>query len=239
MEIRQATEDDLPGYARVQEVEWSGSVIAGTEQLMSRHKWFPEGVLVALVDGKVVAGTTFVRLPNYNIDDGLSWGELTDDGWCSNHTPDGRIMFGVDMSISRSAPRSTSVRMFHKAGVLAAKQGVDAVYWGSRMPRYYRHADTMSAIEYATTRNKRGRLLDPELEIYSWVPGAEFVGVTANYFPDPESMDYGAILRWPNPLNRYKILSPLADLILTIQSRKHRPHQDRLRQANVEGRSDH
>jgi len=234
MEIRQATEEDLEGYALIQQKEWSGSVIANTEQLQSRLKWFPKGVLVAAVGDKVVAGATFVRLADYNIEDGLSWAELTDNGWCSNHTSNGRVLFGVDMTISRSAPRSTSIRMFHRSTILAAKQGVDAVYWGSRMPRYHRYADTMTAHEYAIARTKRGRLLDPELEIYSWVPGAEFVGVSANYFPDPESLDYGAILRWSNPLRRYKLLSPLASLILTIQHRNRRPRHERLQQVQRE-----
>lgn len=225
MDIRPATEDDIRGYARVQEAEWAGSIAAAEEQIWSRVKVFPEGVLIAVHDNKVVAGTTAIKLTNYRVDDGLSWSSLCDDGWCTNHDPEGEVMFGVDLSVSRNAPRSTSSRMFYHLMLLVARQGVEAFYWGSRMPRYHRHADSMSAEEYSQARNSRGRLIDPELEIYSRVPGMELVGVTPNYFPDPESLDYGAIMRWSNPIRRYRFLSPLAGPIVRRQYRRHQAHK--------------
>lgn len=216
MRVRAATNADLPGYLAVQEEEWGDTMSAGLPQLESRLEVFPEGVLIGEHNGEVVAGATFIRLSHYNIVDGLPWAELCSDGWCTNHQSDGPIMFGVDLSVSRRAPRSASAVMFAGGIGLAIRHRVQAVYWGSRMPRYHKHRDTMSPNEYLFTRNRRGRYLDPEVQIYSKAPLVEVVGAVPDYFKDWESDNHGAIMRWRNPVHRVPFIRPFTDQVVSL-----------------------
>lgn len=210
MIFRRAVESDLNAYAAIQSSEWGDEMAADSTQLAHRLAVFPAGMLVAEHEGRVVAGASFMRLTRYDWTDGLSWYDLTDHGWCTNHNPEGSVLFGVDLTVSRQAPRRTTVGMFILAVELTVRLGIAATYWGSRMPRYERHADSMSAEEYLRARNARGRLLDPELAVYSRIPGLEVMGTVSGYFKDPASRDYGAIVRWRNPVYRHRYLRPFA-----------------------------
>jgi hypothetical protein len=181
-------------------------------------------------EGAVVAGATFIRLPYYEVGEHLSWTTLTSDGWCTNNDPDGRVLFGVDLSVSRRAPRTASARLMAGCVELTMRLGIEATYWGGRLPRYHRYIGEMSAEEYATTRTARGRYLDPEVEIYTRAPGVEVVGVVPNYFKDWESCDYGCILRWRNPVYRYPVLRRFAPTITDAVYRLDRRRRRRQRQ---------
>lgn len=222
MMMRPCTEADIDGYLAVQQEEWGDTMAATRAQLESRLAHVGECMVIAEHDGEVVAGASFVRLPSYDLDDHLSWDDATDGGWCTNHDPNGRVLFGVDLSVSRRAPRLTSARLMATCQAVTMRQGVEAFYWGGRMPRYHRHVAEMSAQEYATTRTARGRYLDPEIELYTRVPGVELIGVVPNYFKDWESCDYGCILAWRNPIDRYPFLKPFAPRILDLMYRRHR-----------------
>lgn len=216
MHVRPAAPDDLIAYLNIQEEEWGETMSAGLLQLESRLETFGAGVLVGEHDGKVVAGATFILLPSYDINEALSWSELSDDGWCTNHDPDGTIMFGVDLSVSRHAPRSASALMFTSGITLAVRQGVESIYWGSRLPRYHKYAETMSPEEYLHSKNKRGRYLDPEIQVYSKVPFVEVVGVVPEYFKDWESANWGAVMRWKNPVNRVPFVGRFAEQAVSL-----------------------
>lgn len=231
MRLRPCTPDDIDGYLAVQDEEWGDSMAASRAQLESRLEHVGEAMLVMEHDGEVVAGASFVRLPTYDLEEHLTWDELTDNGWCSNHVPDGSVLFGVDLSVSRRAPRSTSARLIAGALELTIRQGADALLWGSRLPRYHRHVGEMTADEYAKARTSRGRHLDPEIELYSRIPGVQVLGAVPDYFKDWESCDYGCILRWPNPIRRYPILRPLAPVVVDALYRLDRRRRARSRAA--------
>lgn len=210
MIVRPATAADLDGYRAIQAAEWGEGMAAGRAQLEQRRALFPDGLLVAESGGRVVAGASFMRLTRYDWTEGRTWYELTDHGWCTDHDPTGPVLFGVDLTVSRHAPRRASVAVFIAAVELTVRLGIPATYWGARLPRYHRYAGTMTAEEYVVARNRRGRHLDPELEVYSRIPGLEILGVVPDYFKDADSNDYGAIVRWRNPVHRHPYLRPFS-----------------------------
>lgn len=216
MKVRRCTVQDIDGYLAIQEEEWGESMAATRAQLESRVENFGDGILVGEADNHIVAALSFVRLASYDVAEGRSWNDLTDHGWCGNHVPDGPILFGVDLSVSRLAPRSASAKMFVAGLELTMRMGVEGLYWGSRLPRYHRYAGEMTAEEYLWAKNKRGKHLDPEIQLYSRVPGLQILGVVPDYFKDWESADNGAVLRWPNPIHRYPFLRPFSGRILSL-----------------------
>ena len=206
--IRQGIPADAVAYAELQDQEWDDSMAAVVPKLAARIATFPEGVLVAEHDWAVVAGMSFIQLAGYDVSDERPWEDITDNGWCSTHVPGGSVLFGVDLSVSKRAPRSTAVLMFMAGLELTIRLGVDRLIWGGRMPRYHRHAANMSALEYASSKTRRGRYIDPEIELYSKVPGVQMVGVVPEYYKDWESVNYGVMFAWRNPVGRYPFLRP-------------------------------
>ena len=206
--IRRAELDDALAYAQVQDQEWDESMSAVVSKIESRIATFADGVLVAEHNGAVVGGMTFIRIDGYDVHDARSWEDITDNGWCTTHQDEGSVLFGVDLSISRHAPRSTAVLMFMAGLELTIREGTERLVWGGRMPRYHRHASKMSAAEYAARKTSRGRYMDPEIELYSKVPGVQIAGVVPEYFKDWESMNYGVMFNWNNPVVRFPFLRP-------------------------------
>jgi hypothetical protein len=103
--------------------------------------------------------------------------------------------------------------MFHATLELTMRLGAGHLYWGSRLPRYHRHSAEMTPTEYLLARNARGRYLDPEVEMYSRIPGIEILGVVPGYFDDWASGDFGAICCWRNPIRRLPFLRPFSSQI--------------------------
>lgn len=204
---------DVSAYLAIQEMAWDETMSAAESKLAERFRIFPRGLLVAEHDGVVVGCATFIRIADYDEVIKPSWEDITDNGWCSTHVEDGDILFGVDLSVAKGAPRLTAPMLFMSAMELSMRLGVQAVIWGGRMPRYYKVADTMSAEEYLFSKTKTGRYRDPEVQLYSKIPGVEIRGVIPEYFKDFESLNNGVLLRWPNPIARYPFLRPFAGRI--------------------------
>ena len=211
--IRSFQLDDVAQYLAIQETAWDETMSAAESMLAERFQIFPRGLLVAEHDGAVVGCATFIRIADYDEMLKPSWEDVTDNGWCTTHTDDGSILFGVDLSVAKGAPRLTAPMLFMSAMELSMRLGVDAVIWGGRMPRYHKMADTMTPHEYLFTKTKTGRYIDPEVQLYSKIPGVEIRGVIPEYFKDFESLNNGVLLRWQNPIARYPFLRPFSGRI--------------------------
>jgi hypothetical protein len=57
----------------------------------------------------------------------------------------------------------------------------------------------MSVEDYVYGMRKSGKPLDPELYFYM-KNGFEIVDIIPKYMEDPDSLDYGVLIRWENPL---------------------------------------
>ena len=208
--IRPFRLDDIPAYLAIQEMAWDETMTAAEAKLFERFRIFPDGLFVVEHEGQVVGCATFIRIADYDEILKPSWEDITDNGWCTTHEPNGSLLFGVDLSVAKGAPRLAAPLLFMAAMEFAISIGAEAVVWGGRMPRYHKVADRMTPEEYLFTRTRRGRYLDPEVELYSKIPGVEIRGVIPEYFKDFESLNNGVLLRWPNPFARFRVLRPFA-----------------------------
>lgn len=208
--IRAFRHEDIPGYLAIQESAWDASMAAAEAKLLERFRIFPEGLFVAEHDGGVVGCATFIRIADYDEFIKPSWEDVTDNGWCTTHVDDGPILFGVDLSVAKGAPRLTAPLLFMAAMEFGISLGVEAIVWGGRMPRYHKMADQLAPEEYLFAKTRSGRYLDPEVQLYSRIPGVEIRGVIPEYFKDFESLNNGVLLWWPNPVARFRWLRPFA-----------------------------
>jgi len=186
----------------MQREAWGSSLAANEEPLRYRFKTNPSGILAVDVDGQPMGFVSTMRISSYDYDDPPSWEDLSSDGWCDDHRPHGKIVYCIDLSHTRTAPRGTMDLLM--AGVCrhAIAIGAQYVLVGGRMPAYHEYAERYTPDEFIRARRSTGRFVDPEVEIYSRVPGLKAIRVIPNYLADPDSLDYGVLLRWRNPFYR-------------------------------------
>lgn len=199
MIVRPGRPTDVDGLVSLQTEAWPDGMAVERAKAKNRLSVIEKGIFVAEVDGQVVGAATIMRLPSYDWSRPLTWYEASDDGWCNNHDPSGPIAYGVDLSVSKRAPWGTRDAVLAKGMSWLIAEGIKYFVLGGRMPRYHRHAAEMTPEDYLWSRTKNGRFRDPEVEMYSRVPGVTVLGVIPNYFEDPDSLNNGVLLRWRNP----------------------------------------
>ncbi|MFH1294076.1 MAG: GNAT family N-acetyltransferase [Pseudomonadota bacterium] len=200
IKIRQARLEDIPGILDVEEESWPEHLRATEVQFVSRIETFPEGTLVAVMNGTIV-GVVATEIVNYRdfrqSTAALTWDKITDQGFIKKtHNPSGDTLYGVDISVSRFAAGSSSM-LLRTIGRMTIRYGLKRGMLGARIPRYHKYADRMGAEQYVGIKRGNGPA-DPELMFYKKF-GLEIIRVIPNYIKDPDSCDYGVLLVWENP----------------------------------------
>jgi hypothetical protein len=206
MKIRRATMSDLKAYDNLQAERWADDNRATYDNLLSRLTVHPQGMLVAEEHGRVVGMVYAMRLASYDYDNPPSWYEVTNDGSCDNHVPNGEIIFGVDLSTARDVGARAGDALLLGIAKLAVRENIKWCMLGGRLPGYHNYSEQMTADEYLWSKDSVGRPLDAQVRFYTSIPGLKAVKVLPNYFKDPESLDYGVLLRWHNPLYGFPLL---------------------------------
>lgn len=191
-------QSDIEKLLNLEQLVW-GEQGCTREMIVSRAQTFNEGQIIALnKSGDVIGyiGTQFVEdLSNSN----RSWDQITDAGTIKNtHIPSGNYMFGISLTAHPDYP-GVGTQLQLQAGVLGIKNKKQGCFLGSRVPRYHKAAANYSIEEWVYGKNKRSR--DTEIRYYQRA-GFQVVKVIPDYFPDPESLNYGALMLSPNPFKR-------------------------------------
>jgi hypothetical protein len=203
--IRRAVPEDLDYYLKLQAESWGQDMAVKELAAKNRFDVCPGGILIAEEDGQPVGTTTVIRLAGYDFDHPMTWDETTGEGWCDTHRPDGSICFGVDLSVAKGQGGSAVDALMAGCMQLVIEAGTKYCILGGRMPRYARykrHHPDIDPEEYMR-KQVNGRYVDPQVNMYSKVPGLSIVSLIPEYFDDPDSLNYGVLLRWRNPF--YKL----------------------------------
>ncbi len=198
--IRRAQINDIDAYLSLQSKRWNIDNMANREQLMSRLRSYPQGMLVAERAGEIVGMVYAMRITAYDYKNPPSWNKITHDGYCDNADPKGSAIFGVDLTTAPGVGHMAGDKLLIGIARLAIGEGVKTALLGGRLPGYSKVADKMTAEEYLSAKDHQGQPLDRQVRYYTSVPGLKAVKLLPNYFNDPDSLDYGVLLRWHNPL---------------------------------------
>jgi hypothetical protein len=214
IKLRRANIKDLDNYLALQKKVWSDNAV-DKETAIARFENCPDGILIAEDRGVIIGTTTLIMLDSYDFDNPKSWYDTTDYGRCSTHSSNGKVGFGVDLSGTFAA---ADALLFGCMQIIISA-GLEFAVLGGRMPgysRYLRKYPGTTAETYLFTRRSNGDFRDPEVRMYSKIPGLNPMKTIPDYFDDPDSCDYGVLLRWKNPFynipGKRKIISrmPLA-----------------------------
>ena len=206
-----AAQKTIGEFIRINKAVWNDITLPEyvwtEEMLRSQFSICPEHLYCAFEGGKMVGTASGFRCDEGDLEKFKTWQEKTDNGHFSHHRPRGKIGFGADLSVMPGASPRASKRLMLSlliCGVLGS--GVKALYLGSRIPGYHRHKD-IKVEDYVFGKRKSGKPLDPELYFYL-KNGFKIVEVIPEYMHDPESLNYGVLIRWDNPFYKLTRIFP-------------------------------
>lgn len=175
------------------------NIIWSKEQLGSHIQLFPQGQLVAVIEGRIMGavsslmvdlGSDPLRLHTF---DGI-----TDGGYFTNHDPRADTLYGSDIYVHPdSRGKGVGAALYEARRNLCKRLNLRRIVAGGRLFNYHEHADKLSPEEYLG-RVVEGEIRDRVLS-FQIREGFAVRGLLPNYLPDPASHDYAAFLEWLNP----------------------------------------
>lgn len=193
--------------------------IRNEEKVRNHFRICPYLTYFALKNGEILATVCSIYTTEAEIRNKKTWLEKTDNGFLTTHIPNGNIAFGVDLSVKRGAPKKISDKIVFSAIFISLiGEGKKTVYIGSRIPNYHKYKD-MNVEDYVYGKRESGKPLDPELYFYL-KNGFEIVEIIPEYMEDPESLNYGVIIKWDNPLYNVTKVFPFLKTLLKFIGEK-------------------
>lgn len=167
-------------------------------QIQSLIDRFPEGQVIIKINNQI-AGCALSIIVDYNsFDDHHSYKEITGNYTFKTHSPDGDVLYGIDVFIK---PEFRGLRLgrrlYDYRKELCERLNLRGVAFGGRIPNYHKFSDTLSPKEYIA-KVRRKEIHDPVL---NFQVSNDFhpTRVLKNYLEgDDASNDYAVLLEWDN-----------------------------------------
>ncbi len=172
--------------------------LLGVAEFRAYAGLFPEGVFVALDDGRVVGvgAGIFVDFDFDHIQRTI-W-EVTGENQCGNHDPDGAWYYGTDITVlPEYRRRGIGHRLYELRKGLVIRHNRRGIVAGGHLPGFAEHKAEMSAEEYVANV-VAGELNDTTLS-FQLRNGFEVRGVIDYYLEDPAIDHKAALIVWENP----------------------------------------
>jgi len=159
---------------------------------------FPEGQLVAALDGDLVASSTSLRVPREAALAPHTWMSLTGGCELVNHDPQGDVLYGLELVVDpRRRGLGVGQLVYRARKVLARELDLWGIAIGGRMPGFREalaRSPGLTAERYAeqvAAGRRRDPVLGPQL-----AAGFRLEGVLENYVVDPASRHHAALMTW-------------------------------------------
>jgi GNAT superfamily N-acetyltransferase len=168
---------------------------------------FPEGQLVALVDGQVASFALTMRTHRSPGDIPLTWYQAIGDMTLRNHQSSGEWLYGVDFMVDPTLRRmGIGSKMYTARFDLVKRLNLRGMYAGGMLMGYHRYQDTLTPSEYAQ-KVISGELEDPTVSMQVH-RGFKPRAIIEDYTWVDEAGSCAVLIEWQNP-NYRPILTPL------------------------------
>lgn len=201
--LRPAAQADVPRLVAMNHAAYpelvAEHVVWSAAQLEQHLSVFPEGQLVAELDGVILGAiSTFVVPPGRDATAPHTWLSITDNGTFASHDLRGDTLYLADVYVDPAAwGKGVGPVLYRALFDLCVRLGLARVVAGGRLWGYHEYAGTLTAREYvdrALRGEIRDRVLGSQLRA-----GFEVRGVLPGYLNDPRSCDYATLLVWDAP----------------------------------------
>jgi GNAT superfamily N-acetyltransferase len=203
MRIRQATKNDLAALAALNASAYPDMVEDGvvfTEAQLAQHQdRFPEGQLVAELDGVIVGAIATMILPRSLT--GLeqhTWMGVTDAGTFVRHDPGGDTLYLSDIYVASSAwGKGVGRALYQALFALCRRVGCGRVVGGGRLYGFVDAPEDMTPEAYVASvmrGERRDQVLQSQLRA-----GFQVRGLLPRYLHDWRSRHWATLIVWDNP----------------------------------------
>ncbi|MDF1738306.1 MAG: bifunctional GNAT family N-acetyltransferase/carbon-nitrogen hydrolase family protein [Verrucomicrobiales bacterium] len=202
VEIRNVLESDIPRMIELHRKSFPSMMESDEawreDQLLSHLEHFPEGQIVAVVDGCVVgvASSLIVDLGQNPLRHHTYYG-VTDDGYFYNHDPQGDTLYGADVYVDPDCQGKGIGRILYQVRRdLCRRLNLRRILGGGRLWRYSEYNEKLTPEEYVQ-QVKAGEIADPVLG-FQLREGFVVRGIMENYIRDPRSCNHASLIEWLN-----------------------------------------
>ncbi|MCI3922205.1 bifunctional GNAT family N-acetyltransferase/carbon-nitrogen hydrolase family protein [Paenibacillus sp. TRM 82003] len=197
------------------------------EQLESHLDQFPEGQICVEYDGQII-GTCSSLIVNFDeYDDQHTYDEITDNGYITNHNPDGYNLYGIEVMVHPAYRRMKIGRRLYEARKqLAQRLNLKSIVIGGRIPNYHKYADKYTPKQYVE-QVAMHNLYDPVLT-FQLMNGFTVKRINRKYLDDDKaSLSFATLMEWNNieyqpPVTRmqYKTAFPVRICVVQYMMKK-------------------
>ncbi len=200
--IRTATFGDVTALVTLNHAAYPDLVGEGIvfepEQIREQLARFPEGQLVAVMDGEIVGAIATLVLPAAVALAPHTWADATGDGTFRTHRPDGDCLYLADVYVAPTAwGRGVGSALYRALFALCREKKLARVAAGGRLFGYHEVREQMTPgtyVDEVVRGVRRDQVLGSQLRA-----GFVVQGVMRDYLHDWRSASFATLLVWPNP----------------------------------------
>lgn len=198
MIIRTIEEKDIDDIIKLQAECFPNMIPWKREQLQSHLEHFNEGQFCAEFEGKIIGSCSSLIINFEEYDDRHTWDYITDNGYITNHDPDGYNLYGIEVMVHPKFRRmKIGHRLYEARKDLARRLNLKSIIIGGRIPNYHKYAEEMSPREYVN-EVMHHNIYDPVLS-FQLLNGFTLMRINPNYLPDDKaSKKYATLMEWNN-----------------------------------------
>ncbi|WLR51390.1 GNAT family N-acetyltransferase [Bacillus tianshenii] len=198
MIIRNIKESDIDALLNLQKVCFPNMEPWERAHLHSHLNQFPEGQFCAEYDGQIIGSCSSLIVNFDEYDDKHTWDDITDEGYITNHDPEGYNLYGIEVMVHPEF-RGMKIgrRLYEARKELAQRLNLKSIIIGGRIPNYHKHAHEMTPREYVEEVS-RSNIYDPVLT-FQLMNGFTLMRINPGYLPDDrQSQRYATLMEWNN-----------------------------------------
>lgn len=198
LEVRLLRVEDFAAVEAMQKSCFPGMETWTLEHIESQIKHFPEGQIVLVYNGKLVASSCSLMLDYDLCSEWHDWKEVADSGFIKNHDPNGDVLYGIEIMVDPDfRGMRLARRLYDERKKIARERNLEAIVIGGRIPGYTGHQEEMTAHEYAKKVADK-TLYDPVLTTQI-ANGFELKQLIPDYLPsDEDSVGWASHMEWIN-----------------------------------------
>ncbi|WP_053217101.1 bifunctional GNAT family N-acetyltransferase/carbon-nitrogen hydrolase family protein [Virgibacillus senegalensis] len=196
--VRTIKEEDIPQIIKLQEACFPQMIPWKPEHLRSHLEHFPEGQFCVELEGEIIGSCSSLIINFDEYDDKHTWDDITDEGYITNHDPEGYNLYGIEVMVDPEYQgMKIGKRLYEARKELARELNLKSIIIGGRIPNYHKYQDELTPRQYVEEVIEK-KIYDPVLT-FQIMNGFTVMRINPGYLPDDvQSAKYATLMEWNN-----------------------------------------
>ena len=140
---RNATSDDFEEIIELSKVCFPDAAPWSIKMLKSQLNIFPEGMQIIVYEGRIVGSATSLIVSFDEYDEDHTWNEISDNGFITNHDPDGDTLYGIEVMVHPEYQGlKIGRRLYEMRRELCEMKNCSRIIIGGRLPNFHKYSDS-------------------------------------------------------------------------------------------------